>query len=325
MWLKSAFGAANDRRCKILKCRKCEKEAVVKLRHYNLALCQEHFFEFFEGRVEKAIKKFKMFARGSKILVAVSGGKDSVTLWYVLVKLGYNADGLFIKLGREEEVRPAYDKVRKLSEDLGRKLLVLDATEYLYGFSTFEAARILRRPTCSYCGMVKRYLMNLAAYENGYDVLATGHNLDDEASVLLGNILHWQADYIMRSYPVLEKTHEKLVKKVKPLVLNYEDDIKLYAKLRGLDFLESACPFAIGATSKLYKRLLNELEREQAGVKLSFYLNFLREKKEIFRVKESRDALKLNSCKICGYPTTGEICTFCRSRELLEKRIKDRL
>ena len=305
-----------------MKCRKCGKEAVVKLKHYNLPLCEEHFFEFFEGRVEKAIKKFKMFEKSDRILVAVSGGKDSMTAWYVLKKLGYNVDGLFIRLGKGEGIDKTQELIENFSKEIGSKLLIEDATEYLYGLSTFEAAKILRRPTCSFCGMVKRYLMNKVAVENGYDILVTGHNLDDEASQLLGNILHWQTDYIVRSWPVLEKTHEKFVKKVKPLVLNYEEDIRLYAKMKGIPFLASSCPFSVGATSKVYKKVFHQLEEEQKGITLSFYTGYIREKEDVFKIEEKK--VELRSCKICGYPTTAEVCTFCRSRDALKKKLERR-
>ncbi len=301
-----------------MKCRKCGREAVVKLKHYNLPLCEEHFYEFFKERVRKAIKKFKMFTENEKILVAVSGGKDSMVLWKTLVELGYDADGLFIKLGHGDEVNPAYEKVKKLAERLEKPLIVEDATEYLFGLSVFEAAKILRRPTCSYCGMVKRYIMNKVAVERGYDVLVTGHNLSDEASVLLGNILHWQMGYVRRSWPLLEKTHEKFVKKAKPLVLHYEDDIKLYAEYRKIEHLESACPFSLGATSKVYKKLMNDLEEEQRGAILQFYMGFVKEKEKLFANTEE---VVLNSCEVCGYPTTEKICTFCRSKDLLKKKL----
>ena len=261
-----------------------------------------------------------MFSRKDKILVAVSGGKDSMALWYILVKLGYNADGLFIKLGHDYQVNHTYEKIKKLAKELERPLIIEDATKYLYGLSTFEAARILKRPTCSFCGMVKRYLMNKAAVENGYDALVTGHNLDDEAAVLFGNILHWHTGYITRSYPVLEKTHEKFVKKAKPLVLNYEEHIKLYAEKRGIGFLPTACPFSIGATSKVYKNVIHQLENEQKGIILSFYLGYLREKEKIFKIEENTP--ELHSCEVCGYPTTAKVCSFCRIREKLKSKIE---
>lgn len=96
-----------------MKCTKCGKPASVKLRHYNIKLCKEHFNEFIEQRVEKAIKKFKMFGRNSKILIAVSGGKDSVSLWHMLKKLGYEVDALFIRAGKSGMVQKAQEIVEK--------------------------------------------------------------------------------------------------------------------------------------------------------------------------------------------------------------------
>lgn len=157
--------------------------------------------------------------------------------------------------------------------------------------------------------------MNKFAYENGYDVVVTGHNLNDEASVLLGNILHWQEGYLERQWPLLPKTHEKLVPKAKPLVLNYEEDIKLYATLNEIPHLEMACPFSVGATSLVYKKILRELEEEQPGITLNFYLGFLKRKKE-----PKLEVEGLRECKECGYPTTAEVCSFCRLRKQVEKR-----
>ena len=301
-----------------MKCTKCGREAVVKLRHHNLKLCKEHFFEYFEKRVLKAIKKFEMFSKSDRILVAVSGGKDSMSLWYVLKTLGYDVEALFVKTWSGNLSFPALEKIEKLGAVLKSAVHVVDSTVYFDGLSTFEIARILRRPVCSICGLVRRYLMNKFAVENGYDVLATGHNLDDEATVLLGNILHWQDDYIFRSWPVLEKTHEKFVKKVKPLVYLYEEEVRRYADLRGIDYLKNACPFSIDATSTVYKRILNELEDEQPGVKLRFYTGFLKEKERIFRVEERK--VDLVECERCGYPTTSKVCAFCRLRENVSKR-----
>ncbi len=303
-----------------MKCKICRGEAIVRLPHYNMNLCREHFLGFIEKRVEQTIEKYKMFSRRDKVLVAVSGGKDSVTLWYVLAKLGYQADGVFLKLGHTDQVAPAMEIARKMAELTGRKLIIEDATQYLYGLSTFEAARLMRRPVCGFCGKVKRYLMNKVAVENGYDVLATGHNLDDEASLLLGNLLHWQTGYILRSFPVLEATHPKLVKKVKPHCFNYERDILTYAELAGLPYLKSSCPFSMGATLPVYKQMWDFLEKEQPSAKITFYKGFLREKSKIFKTEENRPQLK--SCKICGYPTTGEVCSFCSSREVLQRRLE---
>jgi tRNA(Ile)-lysidine synthase TilS/MesJ len=85
-----------------MKCRKCDKPAVINMRHHKLALCAEHYIEWFIQQTEKAIEKYRMFDKNSRVLVAVSGGKDSLSLWDVLLELGYNADGLYIDLGIEQ-------------------------------------------------------------------------------------------------------------------------------------------------------------------------------------------------------------------------------
>lgn len=300
-----------------MKCTVCGKEALIKLRHYNLKLCKDHFNEFIEGRVEKVIKKFKMFGRKNKVLVAVSGGKDSVSLWHILVKLNYNVEALFIKTAKDEIVQNTLEIVQKNAETLSSKLHVVDATEMFEGLSPQQIAFTLRRPVCSVCGVIRRYVMNKFAYENGFEVVVTGHNLDDEAAVLLGNIIHWQEGYMERQWPYLPKTHEKLVPKAKPLVFNYEEDIRTYARLNGIPHVQEACPFSVGATSLMYKRLLRELEEEQPGVTLNFYLGFLRKKGEPRYVVE-----ELRECEVCGYPTTATKCSICRLKEQLDKKMK---
>jgi len=295
-----------------LKCKKCGKEAIVKLRHYNITLCKEHFIEFVEKRVEKAIKKFGMFKKDDRVLVAVSGGKDSVALWHILLKLGYEADGLFIKTGKEGLINIAEKVVGENAKILGRKLIKVDATEYFEGLSTGEIAKILKRPVCSICGTIRRYIMNKIGYEEGYDVIVTGHNLSDETTVLLGNILNWQIGYISRQWPYLPKNHKKFVPKAKPLVLNYEEDVKLYAKITGIKFLETACPFSFEATTTFYKSYLMDMEKKQPGIIIRFFTGFVKNKNKTFVAVEN---LELKECKICGYPTTEEICSFCRLKE----------
>jgi uncharacterized protein (TIGR00269 family) len=156
--------------------------------------------------------------------------------------------------------------------------------------------------------------MNRVAREGGYDVLATGHNLDDEAAVLFGNTLRWAGGYLVRQGPVLEADQPGLARKVKPLCRMYERDMTAYALLRGIEYIYEECPYAIGATSIYYKELLNRLEVGQPGAKLSFYLSFLQAKENgLFSPQADPDAAALHTCPTCGQPTTapGE-CAFCR-------------
>ena len=84
-----------------MRCRKCGQKAVINMRQHKLALCQTHFLEWVPEQVQRFIEKYKMFTRQERVLVAVSGGKDSLSLWDILHRLEYQADGLYIGLGIE--------------------------------------------------------------------------------------------------------------------------------------------------------------------------------------------------------------------------------
>ena len=82
-----------------MKCRKCGGQAVLELRRHNAAFCVDDFVEFFRNQVREAIHRYRMLERGDKVLVAVSGGKDSLGLWDVLLDEGYTTTGLYLDLG----------------------------------------------------------------------------------------------------------------------------------------------------------------------------------------------------------------------------------
>lgn len=295
-----------------MKCKKCSKTAVVHLRQHNAAYCKEHFFDYFEKRVERTIAEYSMLKKNDKILVAVSGGKDSMTLWYVLSKLGYKTDGLVIDVGT---TNLQIDSLLQFAKGINSQLKFVDMKDYLDGFTAPQVARLIKRPTCSVCGNIRRYLMNKMAYENGYDVVATGHNLDDEVSFLLGNVLNWNMGYLHRQTPFMPRTHEKLVAKAKPLVWLTEKEIYIYALLNSIPFCSERCPFSKDASSLKYKKALNDLEIDQPGTKLRFYKQFQR--LEFFK----DNTVQLRDCPLCGYPTTSEICSFCRMKESVENAL----
>lgn len=254
-----------------------------------------------------------MLSRSERILVAVSGGKDSASVLFALERLGYNVEGIFIKMGLQTLL--AERTVFQLGQVVGAKLHILDVTEHLNGLGTADVAKAVKRPVCSVCGVVRRYWMNRFAVENGFDVVVTGHNMDDEASFLLGNLLNWQVEYLERQWPVLEKTHPKFVRKVKPLIYVTERETYAYAFLNQLPFVEQKCPFAKGATSSLYKKYLNALEWEQPGLKHRFLFGSFEHLKKTFHVLGGADdesTPELRACSVCGYPTVEEKCQYCK-------------
>jgi uncharacterized protein (TIGR00269 family) len=300
-----------------MRCRKCGKEAVMNMRQHKLALCRDHYIEWFIERTEKTIRLYKMFRREDKILVAVSGGKDSLSLWDVLLRLGYKADGMYINLGIEHQgySQVSLEKVKQFASAHPEAKLHIVDIKALYGRSIPEFARESWRGqrVCALCGLVKRHEMNRLAIEGGYYAIATGHNLDDEAAALLGNVLRWQTGYLARQGPVLPSDYPGLARKVKPFCRMYERETAAYALLMGIDYIYDECPYAVGSTSIFYKNLLNQLERNSPGSKLSFYLSFLQAKEEgRVRFKEE-EAPPLHACQRCGQPTTAPgYCAFCR-------------
>ena len=296
------------------------------MRQHKLPLCKEHFIDWIPEQTQRFIVDYKMFTHADRILLAVSGGKDSLVLWDVLVRLGYQVDGLFIGLGIDGGIHYSSES-RRLTENFAAdrelKLIVYDICEK-QGLDIPSAASLTRRGRdrpCSICGLSKRNIMNRVAVENDYDILVTGHNLDDEAAVLLGNTLNWLTAYLQRKGPVLQK-RSGLVKKTKPFCRFYERETAAYALLRGIEYMYDECPHATGAKSLYYKELLNRLEADRPGAKLSFYLSFLRAKETMrFTSDEEEVELALQPCTSCGQPTsTPDLCTYCRTWEEVRNR-----
>ena len=288
-----------------MKCKFCEKEAYIRLHYPKMLLCKEHFIEYFERKVRRTIERYKLLKPDEKILVVISGGKDSAVTAYVLKKLGYNIECLHINLGigKYSEESEAYAK--RQCELIGAKLHIVRVKELL-GAGIGELKT--RRPTCSYCGITKRYIFNKFAYENGFDAIATGHNLDDEVSFIFSNIMHWNTDYLGKQGPLLPG-EGRFVKKVKPLYELTEREVVYYALALGLEYIIHECPYARGATTIEYKEILNAMEEKKPGTKINFIKGFLR-KKHLFE-RELKEA-PLGECKVCGMPAQGEKCSFCR-------------
>jgi len=303
-----------------VKCRKCGSKASVNMRQHKLALCKEHYLEWFPEQTERFIKKYEMFTHGEKILVAVSGGKDSLALWDILTRLGYQADGLYIGLGIEEDIEYSSESHRltqKFADERNLKLHYVDIEED-YGQPIPVLSELTHRGKgrpCSVCGLTKRHVMNRIARDLGYAVLATGHNLDDEAAVLFSNTINWLGEYLLRQSPVLPES-PGLARKVKPLCRFYEKDMTAYALLRGIEYIYEECPYAVGSKTTYYKELLNQLEAERPGAKLTFYLKFLEARRQGLFAEQEKVQANLHPCPNCGQPTSAPgLCSFCRLME----------
>ena len=295
------------------KCRVCKAPAIIDLPRHNANFCAEHLLQLCRRQVDKAIADHDMIAPDDGVLVAVSGGKDSLAVWDILTALGYHADGLYLGLGIGEYSDVSYEYTRAFADERGLHLRVIDLRDDL-GYDVPTAAKVTRRVPCSACGLSKRHLFDHAAIEGGYDVVVTGHNLDDEAAVLFGNTLRWDVEYLARQFPVLP-ARDGFPKKVKPLVRLTEREMAAWCIVRGIEYQVEECPMAVGNKHLAYKDALNSIERQSPGSKASFYLEFVAKMAPILADRSRAAAGELGACATCGSPTTGEVCAFCRLQE----------
>ncbi|MBX7161362.1 MAG: adenine nucleotide alpha hydrolase family protein, partial [Acidimicrobiia bacterium] len=237
-------------------------------------------------------------------------------VWDILLDLGYQADGLYIGLGIGEYSDVSGEYAKAFADERGLTLRTIDLRGQ-YGYDVPTAAKVTKRVPCSACGMSKRHLFDEAARSGGYDVVVTGHNLDDEAAVLFGNALRWDVEYLARQLPVLP-ARDGFPKKVKPLVRLTEREMAAWCIVRGIDYQVEECPMAVGNKHLGYKEALNSIERESPGSKAAFYLNFIDRMAPILASQTRAAAGELVPCTSCGAPTTapdnGEapVCGFCR-------------
>ncbi|MBI4260947.1 MAG: adenine nucleotide alpha hydrolase family protein [Actinobacteria bacterium] len=302
-----------------MRCRRCRGAAVIEVRRHNAAFCGDCFERHVREQVKRAIRDHAMLEPDDRVLVAVSGGKDSLGLWDLLLGLGYRASGLYLGLGIGEYSTRSGDVVRAFAGERGAELIEVDLRRD-YGYDIPTAGRKGSRSTCAVCGLSKRYVFNRAALEGGFDVVATGHNLDDEAATLLGNTLRWQTEYIARQFPVLAE-REGMVRKVKPLYRLSELETAAYAFIRGIEYVVEECPLVAGNTQLRYKEVMNALEATSVGTKTQFLLGYVERAAPLFRDGDG-PPVELTPCERCGQPTTARFCAFCRARaQVLGERL----
>lgn len=305
-----------------LKCVKCRSARVeVQIPYARLSLCSKCFVEFYVGRVRKTVEEFKMFHKDNTVGVAVSGGKDSAALLHALRRAFPETKtvALHINLGIPKYSEHCQTMVEKLADILNVELHVFDLRKELgVSIGDFKSTPF-RRKLCSVCGTIKRRTFEEMASKIHVQVLATGHNLEDIVGVMLNNFLYGHWEQLVRLKPVLPPLAEGLASKVKPLIRSPENENLLYCLYEDVPFREMNCPFAKRTGVRKRIEILETLTKYNPYFKHQLLNRFL----ELIPLLENvRPKKPLGKCKICGFPSSGEVCAFCKRIGLIKEPTK---
>jgi tRNA-5-methyluridine54 2-sulfurtransferase len=262
-----------------------------------------------KSQVKKTLRKIKL-SKKKKILVALSGGKDSAAVGFVLKKLGYRVEGLHLDLGVGDYSKKCLDAVEKLCSDYDIPLHVysLKAEMNKTMKNVWVQTRKKGLNNCAACGIFKKWIMNKKSRELRFDYVVTGHNLDDEAQTFLMNILKGSPKLSANVGAITRnKSDKKFVPRVKPLFYVLEEDVLSYAKKNKLPFISGKCPYAeTSYRIEIRENFLKDLsEKEKRNIIKNF--EKLRPRMEKLKIGET----KLSYCEVCGEPCRGKICKMC--------------
>ncbi len=297
------------------RCSKCGNPAVYLRRYTAEQLCGSCLVQTTVDRTRRTINRHKMFRENDRIAVAISGGKDSAVLLHVLHKIeSAFAKSEIIPVTIDEGILGYRDRALESAKELSQSLdLNLEVFSFrtLFGYTLDEI--IQRKPTnsvgaCSYCGVLRRRSLNVAAQEIGADVIATGHNLDDEAQTVLMNLLRGDSARIARTNVPREQTMQGFVPRVKPLTELTERDIVAYSHYLEIPYHDVPCPYAEDAYRNDVRAFLNEMEYRRPGTLLA-----------VLRSSETMVSAFRNiptewqylSCERCNNPSPTRICKTC--------------
>jgi len=299
-----------------LNCSKCKKPAVTFIRYNGTHLCKDHFINYFERRVKKDIKKQGKTIDGSKIGIAVSGGKDSMVALHIVNDIfSKRANIDLVAITIDEGIKGYRDKSIKFAVKNCKKLSIeyyIASFKNVVGNSLDEIAMIKDNlGECSYCGVFRRLCLNKLSKELKISRLVTGHNLDDMSQSVLMNFVNGDMQKLARLGPH-KKVQPGLVPRMLPLRIIPEKEVTLFAILKNIEYYDGECPYSTHAMRGVFRNIIDDLEYSYPGTRHSI-LNSYNSIKDM--LLERYPPAELNKCTKCGEPTSQEICKACTFKE----------
>lgn len=313
------------------KCSYCNKNFLIHRKYSGEYLCIDCFVKSIEKNIYKSISKYKMFRPKDKIIVGLSGGKDSIVLLYNLTKIQQKTHrskpitAISVDEGIEKYRKNGLDFAKNFCEAHEIEHIIISFKEKI-GFTLDKIIKKMRNSkdnqyACNYCALIRRRLLNDGAKELGGDVLAMGHNLTDIAETFLMNILYKRYQLISNQYLFKKETSiepQFFIKKAMPLMRIPEDEILLYANCKKLKFYQYHCPYR-ESDPIIRKRVLNFLQESKKfspEIEFNLFNGFLELSEILFNNLQKK---KFNYCEKCGYPSGNDnLCSYCKFIEKLK-------
>lgn len=300
----------------------CSEKPVIGLPSGD-KLCKSHFTEYFENKVFKTIRQFDLIGKKENLGVALSGGKDSLTVLHILNKLAKQNPKIKLNaIAIDEGIEGYRDKTLKTAQEFcDKNYIQLQIFSYKeeFGLTLDEMLKILDVKPCTICGIFRRYLLNKKSRELKLTKLVTGHNLDDECQSILMNQMRNSVEANARLGPKVGLVNDdKFVQRIKPLYLCTEKEVTTYAFINGLLDEFNECPNASQSFRAQVRDMLNDMEQKFPGTKYSIVNSFL----QILPLlkQQFKDGI-IKVCAKCNEPSANDVCNACVYLEKLRNKI----
>ena len=319
-------------------CSRCDRDSIIHQPYSGLHLCGTHLIESVRKRIAKSLRKqlilpknsIKSIGRPFRILVAISGGKDSAILLYFMHSLLNMRRDVELIAGVVDE---GIDGYRFPSIDCAEELcnmLDVQFERISYPDLSFpemdNVVRLLPKISqnnveadgmmpCSFCGVFRRQGLNSLANRIGADVIALGHNLDDVAQSVLMNMQKGEVDRTARLAPHTTQPIDGLAPRIVPLRWIPEQEIHAAAIHLNLPIHHGDCPHAGGAMRQRSRDIIATIEKDIPGSRHGLVQSMDRIRE---LASESKNVSKILSCEKCGEPTSRPVCQSCTMKEWFE-------
>lgn len=214
---------------------------------------------------QKALRDFQLIADGDRILVALSGGKDSLCLLELLARRmkidrpKFTVEAVHVRM---ENVKYESDAsyLTRFAEELGVRLHIVT--------TRFDDTIATRKPACFLCSWHRRKEIFRLAQELGCNKIALGHHQDDIIHTALMN-LFFQGHFT--TMPPMLKMDKMPLTLIRPLCMEREDDIAAYAQLRQYEKQTKLCPYEKASHREAMKKLFADIEQSYPEARYSVW------------------------------------------------------